>query len=38
MRDYVAAHVNSIPPSGIRRFFDQADEHLHNVVQIKASA
>lgn len=23
---------------GIRRFFDQADEHLHNVVQIKASA
>ncbi|MBX9761242.1 MAG: LL-diaminopimelate aminotransferase [Beijerinckiaceae bacterium] len=23
---------------GIRRFFDQADEHLHNVVQIKATA
>ncbi|MFN3890684.1 MAG: LL-diaminopimelate aminotransferase [Beijerinckiaceae bacterium] len=22
---------------GIRRFFDQADEHLHNVVQIKAA-
>ena len=22
---------------GIRRFFDQADEHLHNVVQIKAT-
>ena len=24
MRDYVSARVNSIPPSGIRRFFDIA--------------
>src|SRR5450756_1703506 len=33
MRDYVSAKVNSIPPSGIRRFFDIAAT-MHDVISL----
>src|SRR5512143_3129670 len=33
MRDYISAKVNSIPPSGIRRFFDIAAT-MHDVISL----